>query len=147
MFEVRYLTDQVENFYERERDQSRIIKAFSLLALVLSIMGLFGISLISIAKREKEIGIRKVNGASEAEVLLMLNAAYIKWVLVAIAISVPVSYRLISQWMERFAYRTEISWWIFVLAGLSAILISLLTVSWQSWRAATRNPVEALRYE
>jgi putative ABC transport system permease protein len=147
IFEVRYLTDQVENFYARERDQSRIIKAFSLLALVLSIMGLFGISLISIAKREKEIGIRKVNGASEAEVLLMLNAAYIKWVLVAIAVSVPVSFRLISQWMERFAYRTEISWWIFVLAGLSAIIISLLTVSWQSWRAATRNPVEALRYE
>ena len=110
-------------------------------------MGLFGISLISIANREKEIGIRKVNGASEAEVLLMLNAAYIKWVLVAIVVSVPVSYRLISQWMERFAYRTEISWWIFVLAGLSALVISVLTVSWQSWRAATRNPVEALRYE
>lgn len=147
IFEVRYLTDQVENFYARERNQSRIIKAFSLLALVLSIMGLFGISLISIAKREKEIGIRKVNGASEAEILLMLNTAYIKWVLLAIAVSVPVSYRLISEWMERFAYRTEISWWIFVLAGLSALIISVLTVSWQSWRAATRNPVEALRYE
>ena len=147
IFEVRYLTDQVENFYARERNQSRIIRAFSLLALVLSIMGLFGISLISIGKREKEIGIRKVTGASEPEVLLMLNAAYIKWVLVAIAVSVPVSYWLISKWMERFAYRTGISWWIFVLAALSAIIISLLTVSWQSWRAATRNPVEALRYE
>jgi len=147
IFEVRYLTDQVENFYARERDQSRIIKAFSLLALVLSVMGLFGISLMSISKREKEIGIRKVNGASEAGILLMLNTAYIKWVLAAIAVSVPVSFWLISKWMERFAYRTGISWWIFVLAGLSAIIISLLTVSWQSWRAATRNPVEALRYE
>jgi len=147
IFEVRYLTDQVENFYARERDQSRIIKAFSLLALVLSVMGLFGISLMSISKREKEIGIRKVNGASESEVLLMLNTAYLKWVLAAVVVSVPVSYWLISKWMERFAYRTEISWWIFVLAGLSALVISVLTVSWQSWRAATRNPVEALRYE
>ncbi len=77
----------------------------------------------------------------------MLNAAYIKWVLVAIVVSVPVSYWLISKWMERFAYRTAISWWIFVLAGLSAVIISVLTVSWQSWRAAIRNPVEALRYE
>ncbi|HBE40457.1 MAG TPA: hypothetical protein DDW27_04515 [Bacteroidales bacterium] len=147
IFEVRYLTGQVEDFYERERNQSHIIEAFSLLALILSIMGLFGISLISISKRKKEIGIRKVNGASVSEVLLMLNADFVKWVLVAIAVSVPVSHWLISHWMERFAYRTAISWWIFALAGLSAVVIALLTVSWQSLRAATRNPVEALRYE
>lgn len=147
IFEVRYLTEQIDKFYLRERNQSHIIKAFSLLAMVLSVMGLFGISLISISKREKEIGIRKVNGALESEVLVMLNTAYIKWVLLAIVISVPVSYWLILKWMERFAYKTEISWWIFVLAALSAIIISILTVSWQSWRAATMNPVEALRYE
>jgi len=147
IFEVRYLTEHIDKFYQRERNQSRIIKAFSLLAMVLSVMGLFGISLISISKREKEIGIRKVNGALESEVLVMLNTAYIKWVLGAIVISVPVSYWLISKWMERFAYKTEISWWIFVLAALSAIIISILTVSWQSWRAATMNPVEALRYD
>lgn len=147
IFEVRYLTDQVENFYARERNHFSIIEAFSLLALILSIMGLFGISLISISKREKEIGIRKVNGASVSDVLLMLNADFIKWVLLAIAVSVPVSHWLISHWMERFAYRTSINWWIFALAGLSAVIIALLTVSWQSWRAAVKNPVEALRYE
>jgi putative ABC transport system permease protein len=147
IFEVRYLTDQVENFYVREKNHFRIIEAFSLLALILSIMGLFGISLLSISKREKEIGIRKVNGASVSEVLLMLNADFVKWVLVAIAVSVPVSNWLISHWMERFAYRTSISWWIFAAAGLSAIIITVLTISWQSLRAAIRNPVEALRYE
>ena len=147
IFEARYLTDQVENFYSRERNHFNIIEAFSLLALILSVMGLFGISLISISKREKEIGIRKVNGASVSSVLLMLNADFVKWVLLAIAVSVPVSHWLISQWMGRFAYRTSISWWIFALAGLSAIIIAVLTISWQSWRAATRNPVEALRYE
>lgn len=147
IFEVNYLTDRIEDFYERERDHFRIAGAFSSLALILSIMGLFGISLISIAKREKEIGIRKVNGASVSEILLMLNAQFVKWVALAVIISVPLSLWLLSLWLQRFAYRTEMSWWIFALAGLSALVIALLTVSWQSWRAATRNPVEALRYE
>ncbi len=110
-------------------------------------MGLFGISLISISKRRKEIGIRKVSGASIAEVLLMLNTDFVKWVLVSVVISVPASVWLISLWLDRFAYKTELSWWIFAPAGFSAVLIAVLTVSWQSWRAATRNPVEALRYE
>lgn len=147
IFEVSYLTDRIGVFYSRERNQARIIGAFSLLALILSVMGLFGISLISISKRTKEIGIRKVNGASISEVLLMINADFVKWVLVSIVIAVPASIYLLSEWLKRFAYRTELSWWIFALAGLSAVLIALLTVSWQSLRAATRNPVESLRYE
>jgi len=147
IFETSYLTDDIENFYGQESNQSRIITAFSALAAILAVMGLFGISLITISKRKKEIGIRKVNGASIAEVLLMLNVDFIKWVLVSIVIAVPASIYLFSKWLERFAYRAELSWWIFGLAGLSAISIALLTVSWQSWRAATRNPVEALRYE
>lgn len=147
IFETSYLTDDIENFYGQESNQSRIIAAFSALAAILAMIGLFGISLITISKRKKEIGIRKVNGASITEVLLMLNADFIKWVLVSIVIAVPASIYLFSKWLERFAYRTELSWWIFGLAGLSAILIALLTVSWQSWRAAVRNPVEALRYE
>ncbi len=147
IFEVSYLTDRIGVFYGRERNQAKIIGAFSLLALILSVMGLFGISLISIAKRTKEIGIRKVNGASISEVLLMINVDFVKWVLVSIVISVPVSVYIFSQWMNRFAYKTELSWWIFASAGLAAVTIAVLTVSWQSWRAATRNPIEALRYE
>jgi putative ABC transport system permease protein len=147
IFETSYLTDDIENFYGQESNQSRIIAAFSALAAILAMMGLFGISLITISKRKKEIGIRKVNGASINEVLLMLNADFIKWVLVSIVIAVPASIYIYSKWLERFAYRTELRWWIYGLAGLSAVLIALLTVSWQSWRAATRNPVEALRYE
>ncbi|HUV01207.1 MAG TPA: hypothetical protein VMW32_09615, partial [Bacteroidales bacterium] len=76
-----------------------------------------------------------------------LNTDFVRWVLVSIVIAVPASIYLLSEWLKRFAYKTELSWWIFALAGLSAVLIALLTVSWQSWRAATRNPVEALRYE
>jgi putative ABC transport system permease protein len=147
IFEVRYLTDQISDFYSNEKNQGKIIGAFSLLATILSIMGLFGIALISISKKTKEIGIRKVNGASITEVLYLLNIDFIKWILISLVISVPASLYIISEWQNRFAYKTELSWWIFASAGLSAIIIALATVSWQSLRAAARNPVEALRYE
>jgi putative ABC transport system permease protein len=145
--EIKYLTDTVENFYSRERNQARIIGVFALLAAILSIMGLFGISMISILKRRKEIGLRKVNGASIMEVLLMVNTDFLKWVLLSALVSVPLSIFLLKNWLERFAYKTELSWWIFGLAGISAIIIAILTVSWQSIRAATSNPVDAIRYE
>jgi len=147
IFEIRYLTNQINEFYERERYQGKIIGAFSLLATVLSIMGLFGIALISISKRTKEIGLRKVNGAEIIEILYMLNKDFLSWVIVSALISIPASIYIISSWQSRFAYKTELSWWIFASAALSAIMIALITVSWQSWRAATSNPVEALRYE
>jgi putative ABC transport system permease protein len=147
IFEVKYLTDQIEDFYRNDKNQGRIIGAFSILATVLSIMGLFGIALISISRRTKETGIRKVNGASVFELLYLLNIGFVRWVLVAIIIATPVSIYIITTWLERFAYKTGISWWIFAIAGISAIIIALLTISWQSIRTATRNPAEALRYE
>jgi putative ABC transport system permease protein len=147
LLEIRYLKDQVSNLYGNEQNQSKIIGAFSILATVLSIMGLFGIALLSIAKRTKEVGIRKVNGASIFEVLYLLNKDFVKWVLISIVIAIPVSVYLMKAWLERFAYKTELNWWIFEIGAVSAVIIAILTVSWQSWRAATRNPVEALRYE
>ena len=98
-------------------------------------------------QRTKEIGLRKINGASELEVMILLNNDFVKYVVIAFIVAIPVSYYIIQKWIENFAYKTELSWWIFALAGLLALSIVLLTVSWQSWRAATRNPVEALRYE
>lgn len=147
IFETRYLTDRLELFYEREQNQAKITGAFGILAAVLAVMGLFGISVISISRRRKEIGLRKVNGAATREVLLMVNADFLKWVAVAFIFSVPVSIFLLNKWLERFAFRTELSWWIFALAGFSAVVIAILTVSWQSLRAATSNPIEAIRYE
>ncbi|PIE88550.1 MAG: hypothetical protein CSA04_01320 [Bacteroidetes bacterium] len=110
-------------------------------------LGLFGLSVLMSKQRTKEIGIRKINGASIGEILTLLNRVFVRWVLVAFVVSTPVAYYIMSKWLENFAYKTALSWWIFVLAGGSALAIALLTVSWQSWRAATRNPVEALRYE
>jgi putative ABC transport system permease protein len=109
--------------------------------------GLFAISLYDTRKRTKEIGIRKVNGAKVSEILAMLNKDFIKWVAIAFIIATPIAYYAMNKWLENFAYKTNLSWWIFALAGLLALGIALLTVSWQSWRAATRNPVEVLRYE
>jgi putative ABC transport system permease protein len=147
IFETWYLTDQVINLYTSDKNQAKIIGAFSILATVLAVMGLFGIAMISISRKTKEIGLRKVNGASVAGVVYLLNKGFIRWVLLSLIIGIPVSFYLMSVWQNRFAYKTGLSWWIFALAGLSAIIVALLTVSWQSWRAATKNPVEALRYE
>jgi putative ABC transport system permease protein len=98
-------------------------------------------------KRTKEIGIRKINGTKVSEILTFLNKDFIKWVAIAFLIATPIAWYAMHKWLENFAYKTELSWWIFALAGMLALGIALLTVSWQSWRAATRNPVEALRYE
>jgi putative ABC transport system permease protein len=147
IFVVSYLTDTINKFYSGEKNQAKIIGVFSLLATVLAIMGLFGIALISIARKTKEIGLRKVNGASIPEVIYLLNKDFVVWVLLSLVISIPVSYYLMSAWQNRFAYKAELNWEIFALAGISAVLIAILTISWQSWKAATRNPVEAIRYE
>lgn len=145
--EVQYLTDQINQFYQREQNQAKLITAFSLLAVSLAVMGLFGIVLTSISKRTKEIGIRKVNGARITEVIEMLNKEFLKWVILAFLVAVPVSWYIMNRWLESFAYQTSLNWWIFALACLLALGIALLTVSFQSWKAATRNPVESLRYE
>ena len=98
-------------------------------------------------KRTKKIGIRKVNGARISEILTMLNKDFVKWVAIAFVIAAPIAYFAMNEWLENFAYKTSLSWWIFALAGFLALGIALLTVSFQSWKAARRNPVEALRYE
>jgi len=110
-------------------------------------MGILAMSLFASQRRIKEIGIRKVNGATISEVLAMLNKDFVKWVAIAFLIATPIAWVVMRKWLESYAYKTDLSWWIFALAGLLVLGIALLTVSWQSWRAATRNPVEALRYE
>jgi putative ABC transport system permease protein len=97
--------------------------------------------------RVKEIGIRKVNGARITEILILLNRDFVKWVSIAFVIATPIAWFSMHKWLESFAYKTDLSWWIFALSGVLALGIALFTVSWQSWKAATRNPVEALRYE
>jgi putative ABC transport system permease protein len=125
----------------------QFISFFCIISIILSSMGLFALSLFSIRRKVKEIGIRKVNGANVFEILGMINNQLVGWIIVGFLIACPIAGYIMHHWLQNFAYKTELSWWIFALAGLLALGIALLTVSWQSWRAATRNPVEALRYE
>ena len=146
-FEGEFLSDHYNNIYKSETNFMKIIFSFSILSILLGCLGLFGVSLYLNQLRTKEIGVRKVNGARISEVLVLLNKDFVKWVTIAFLIACPIAWYAMNKWLENFAYKTELSWWIFALAGLLALGIALLTVSWQSWRAATRNPVEALRYE
>jgi ABC-type antimicrobial peptide transport system permease subunit len=135
-----------KNYVEEQR-LSKIIGIFALLAISLSLLGLFGLITFYTERRIKEIGIRKINGARVSEILMMLNKDFLKWIAIAFLIACCFAWLAVYKWLQSFAYKTTISWWIFAMAGLIVSGIALLTISWQSWRAATRNPVEALRYE
>ena len=146
-FNVSFLDDVLAANYESLKAQQKIISFFSLLATLIACIGLFGLTVFTTRRRIKEIGVRKVNGAKITEVMILLNNDFIKWVAIAFVVSTPIAWFTMHKWLENFAYKTSLSWWIFALAGLLALGIALLTVSWQSWKAATKNPVEALRYE
>ncbi len=146
-FFYEYVDDRFAELYRSEESVKSILSYFMVIAISIAILGLIGLSLFLIQRRVKEIGVRKVNGARVWEVMTLLNRDFLKWVGIAFVIATPIAWYGISEWLENFAYKTEISWWIFALAGMMAVIIALLTVSWQSWKAATRNPVEALRYE
>ncbi|MGQ8337422.1 ABC transporter permease [Sunxiuqinia sp. A32] len=146
-FEYTLLKSEYEQQYAGDKQLSKIVLLFSIISILISTLGLIGTSLNTSDTRTKEIGIRKVNGAKISEVMTMLNRDFVKWVAIAFVIATPIAYYAMNKWLENFAYKTELSWWIFALSGILALGIALLTVSWQSWRAAKRNPVEALRYE
>jgi putative ABC transport system permease protein len=146
-FEYFFYDNFYDQLYKKETLFGKIIFIFSTIAILIACMGLFVLAAFFSEKRTKEIGIRKVNGAEITEVITMLNSEFVKWVLIAFIIATPVAWYAMHKWVQSFAYKTELSWWIFGLAGITALGIALLTVSWQCWKAATRNPVEALRYE
>ena len=146
-FQYEHVNAMYKRVYKAELLQARLLSVFTLIALFICSMGLFGLALIITQNRTKEIGVRKVNGARVSEILTLLNKDYIKWVALAFVIACPAAWFAMDKWLENFAYKTTLSWWIFVVAGVLALAIALFTVSFQPYRAASRNPVEALRYE
>ncbi len=147
IYNYEFLDDAIKSYYVNEEKTSKLISAFAFITVFIACMGIFGLALYSSEQRSKEIGIRKINGAKISEILVMLNKDFVKWVGFAFIIATPIAYYLMHKWLESFAYKTTLSWWVFAVAGFAALGIALLTVSFQSWKAATRNPVEALRYE
>lgn len=145
--EISFMDMAVANMYQAEIQFQRTFTFFAGCAIFLSCLGILALSLFAGQQRTKEIGIRKVNGAHVEDILMLLNKDFIKWVVIAFVIATPIAFFSMKKWLESFAYKTEISWWIFIVGGGMALLIALFTVSWQSWMAARRNPVEALRYE
>lgn len=139
-----------DRFYWMHRENKnyiRLIASCAFISLFLSMIGLFAISFQKSRCRTKEIGIRKINGAKIGDIITLINKDFVKWVATAFFVAAPVSWYAMHKWLENYAYRTDVTWWIYIVAGLIVLFIALLTVSWQSWRASTANPVEALRYE
>jgi putative ABC transport system permease protein len=146
-FRYQFLNDMIAGYYMAEHKALNLFLLFASITIFLCILGILGLSLSMNERRTKEIGLRKVNGATVSEVMVLLNRNFIKWVVIAFLIAGPIAFYVMQKWLQNFAYKTSLSWWIFGLAGMMALMIAMLTVSLQSWRAATRNPVEALRYE
>lgn len=146
-FEINFLDDTLNKLYEKEEKMARLIEFVAMWCMLLAITGLLGLIIFISRDRIKEIGIRKVNGATVTEVIALLNKDILQWVLIAFIIATPISYYAMHKWLEDFTYKTQLNWWIFALSGLFAFTVALLAVSWQTYRAARRNPVESLRYE
>ena len=146
-FNYQFYDDLIGLHYQKEQKLANSISTIAGLSVFLSCLGLLGLVINMVKSKIKEIGVRKVNGAKVSEIVLMLNKNLTIWVAISLIISCPIIYYIMNRWLESFAYKTELSWWVFATSGVMALIIALLTVSWQSWRAATKNPVEALRYE
>jgi len=146
-FEYSFLDENFNSLYRTEQRLQGILCFFSIIAVAIACMGLFGLVTFHAETRTKEIGIRKVLGAPVASLILMLTREVLKWVLLANLIAWPIAWYAMNKWLQNFAYRINLAIWLFLLSGLVALAIALLTVSWQAVKAATANPVQSLRYE
>jgi putative ABC transport system permease protein len=146
-FEYQFLDDVVQNQYESEVTLGNIINSFTLMAILISSLGLFGLASFSAEQRSKEIGIRKVLGASVSGIVQLLSKDFLKLVLISFVIATPIAWWAMNKWLQGFNYRVAITWWMFAMAGIIAILIALITVSFQALKAAVSNPTKSLRSE
>lgn len=142
-----FVDEQFEKRYRSEQVTAKLVNVFAVVALLISCLGLFGLTSFTVEQRTKELGVRRVLGASVAHIVVMLSRDFLKLVFIGFAIAIPVTSYLTNQWLENFSDRIEIGPMIFLLAGLTIILMAMATVSWQSIRAAAANPVDSLRNE
>jgi uncharacterized membrane protein YidH (DUF202 family) len=145
--EIEFMDETVEGFYRRERSTMQLLKWATGLAIMISCLGLLGLAVYTTERRVKEIGVRKVLGANLAQLNLLLCKEFLLLVGIAFVISVPISWYLIQEWMQSFAYKTSISWWVFLSSGLGMVVVALAVIGTRTYRAANINPVESLRTE
>jgi ABC-type antimicrobial peptide transport system permease subunit len=146
-FEYGFVDQDLDALYKSQQGAGRIINCFMVLTILLSCLGLFGLAAYTAEQRTKEIGIRKVLGASVATIAAMLSKDFLKLVLLAIIIASPAAWYVMQGWLQDFIYRTTVAWWVFGVAGLAALVVALLTISFQAVKAAVANPVKSLRTE
>jgi putative ABC transport system permease protein len=146
-FEYSFLDERFQKLYNSEQEQGNLFTIFSCLAIFIACLGLFGLSAFTISQRVKEIGVRKVLGASIPQIVTELSKDFLKLVIVAAVIALPIAWYAMSKWLLDFAFRVSIQWWVFVMAGVIALIIAFATISYQSIKAAMANPVRSLRSE
>ena len=146
-FIYSFLDDDFDSLYRTEELRGNILASFSLLAIIIACLGLLGLASFTSEQRTKEIGIRKVLGASESSIVFMLLREFAQWVIIANIFAWPVAYYAMSRWLNNFAYKTHLSLFIFFASGALALIVALLTVGTQALKAAMANPVEAIKYE
>jgi putative ABC transport system permease protein len=146
-FEYRMLDDRLARLYKTEEKQGKLFGFFAAAAIFIACLGMFGLATLLAVQRSKEIGVRKVLGASVASITALLTRDFLRLVVLAILLAVPFAYYWMQQWLTDFAYRIDLHWWMFAAAGLTAVAVAVLTVGFQSIRAALANPVQALRSE
>lgn len=146
-FEYFFIDDAFHNQYKSDQRFGQVFGLSAFLAILISCLGLFGLASFSAAQRTREVGIRKVFGASVPGIVVMLSREFAKWVLLANLIAWPVTYFVMSKWLQEFAYRTTVELWALGISSILSLIIAFLTVSFQALRAALANPVDSLRYE
>jgi putative ABC transport system permease protein len=146
-FEFHFLNEDIDRSYRTEKQINRLIAYFTVLAIFISCLGLFGLSLFMAEQRTKEIGIRKTLGATVSHIVGLISKDFLLLVGVANLIAWPASYFIMNKWLQNFAYRIDMGLWIFALAAALALFIALVTISFQTFKAATANPADSLRYE
>ena len=146
-FSYGFYDEFFSSLYIKEDRQAKALTVFCVIALIITCFGLLGQILQRAERKVKEIGIRKINGATNSEIMRMLNFEFVVSGFVAALVAIPTAWLLMDKWLQEFAYKTALNWWIFVLASLFTFVIAIITIGWQSWRAASCNPIETLRYE
>lgn len=146
-FEAHFLDESMDRLYQNENNMAQLITIFGFIIVIIAVMGVYGLILFNTKYKAKEIAIRKVNGSTEKDIILLLNRSVLIQLFVSFLIAVPIVFFVVNRWLEQFAYKIDIQWWVFLLGGLIVFVITLLTVSGQSYRTATSNPMEALNKE
>lgn len=146
-FEISFYNTILNNLYQKEQTRGKLISLFGIMAILISIVGVFGLVLFETQYRRKEIGIRKINGATTGQILLMFNKTYIRIVSVCFIISIPIAWMGTQQWLENFAYKTPLHLWVFIVAFLIILSVTIGTVTFRNWQAANENPVNSVKSE